>query len=115
MAENDGTFRCKPCRQPLNETDANCWRCGSKDIEDLRPKGQTLDLSDLILADQAGTEEVLRQWASGTYTAGSWSTTSAAIHWDGAAIHWDGDFYGGGQWRTKWFHNGEWVYSDPSK
>ena len=63
VAERDGTFACRLCRQGLNETDANCWRCGSKDIEDKRPK----PAEDVLVLD---VEDILRSWAdSGQFAA----------------------------------------------
>ena len=74
--QNDGTFSCKRCRTPLNITDRNCWRCGSLDIEDLRePVPVRLDDKGEIVwelvADQAGMDEVLRQWATGPAFGGT--------------------------------------------
>lgn len=57
MAEHDGTFRCKPCRQPLNETDANCWRCGSKDIADERPARATTTTGGPVFTINVSTSD----------------------------------------------------------
>lgn len=41
----DGDFVCAQCGTKLNQTDRNCWRCGSRELKDMRPMPALIDLS----------------------------------------------------------------------
>jgi DNA-directed RNA polymerase subunit RPC12/RpoP len=76
--EHDGTFQCGRCKTALNETDANCWRCGSTNIVDLRPKPTVVE--DFVIAEQGSIEDLLRVWNE--QLTGTTSATIGPITWN---------------------------------
>lgn len=57
--DRDGSFVCLQCRCKLNETDKNCWRCGSKKLQSA-PQPATPEEVAIFSDSDPAMEEILR-------------------------------------------------------